>query len=178
AAQLHGLKPGDVRRAAATLMNGIVVGNLYEEQKIFEVVVWSTPETRQSLSSVRDLLIDKPGGGQVRLGDVANVHIVAASSVIKHDAVKRYIDVSADVEGRALAAVASDISHRVAKLKFPLEYHAEVMGDFALSDAARERLITFVIAAAIGIFILFQAAFASWRLAALAFASLPAALLG
>ena len=178
AAQLHGLKPGDVRRAAATLMNGIVVGNLYEEQKIFEVVVWSTPETRQSLSSVRDLLIDKPGGGQVRLGDVANVHIVAASSVIRHDAVKRYIDVSADVEGRALAAVASDISHRVAKLKFPLEYHAEVMGDFALSDAARERLITFVIAAAIGIFILFQAAFASWRLAALAFASLPAALLG
>jgi Cu/Ag efflux pump CusA len=42
AAQRHGLKPGDVRRAAATLMNGIVVGNLYEEQKIFEVVVWST----------------------------------------------------------------------------------------------------------------------------------------
>jgi len=178
AAQRHGLKPGDVRRAAATLMNGIVVGNLYEEQKIFEVVVWSTPETRTSLSSVQDLFIDKPGGGQVRLGDVANVHIVAASSIIKHDAVKRYIDVSADVEGRSLAAVATDISHRVAKLKFPLEYHAEVMGDFAQWDAARERLLTFAIAAAIGIFILFQAAFASWRLAALAFLSLPVALLG
>jgi len=178
AAQRYGLKPGDVRRAAATLMSGIVVGNLYEEQKIFEVVVWSTPETRQSLSSVRDLLIDTPGGGQVRLGDVAKVHIVPASSVIRHDAVKRYIDVTVDVEGRDLAAVAADISSRVGKLRFPLEYHAEVQGDFAASRVARERLITFAIAAALGMFFLFQAAFASWRLAALAFLSLPVALLG
>src|SRR5437773_1316309 len=73
AAQRHGLKPGDVRRAAATLVSGIVVGNLYEEQKAFEVVVWSTPDTRHSLNSVRDLLIDARGGRHVRLGDVARV---------------------------------------------------------------------------------------------------------
>jgi Cu/Ag efflux pump CusA len=178
AAQRHGLKPGDVRRAAATLMSGLVVGNLYEEQKIFEVVVWSTPETRQSLSGVNDLLIDTPGGGRVRLGDVARVRIVPASSEIKHDAVKRYIDVTADVEGRALPAVAGDISKRIGQLQFPLEYHAEVQGDFAQYAIARERLLTFAIAAAIGIFFLLQAAFASWRLATLAFLSLPAALLG
>jgi len=178
AAQKYGLKPGDVRRAAATLMSGIVVGNLYEEQKIFEVVVWSTPETRQSLSTFQDLLIDTPSGGRVRLGDVAKVRIVPASSVIKHDAVKRYIDVTADVEGRDLAAVAGDISKQVATLKFPLEYHAEVQGGFSLARLARERMLTFAIAAAIGIFFLFQAAFSSWRLAALAFWTLPAAIAG
>jgi Cu/Ag efflux pump CusA len=178
AAQRYGLKPGDVRRAAATLMSGIVVGNLYEEQKIFEVVVWSTPETRQSISSVRDLLIDTPGGGHVRLGDVAKVRIVPASSSIKHDAVKRYIDVTADVEGRELAAVAADISKQIGQLQFPLEYHAEVQGGFALANIARERFITFAIAAAIGIFFLLQAAFASWRLAGLAFWTLPASVAG
>jgi CzcA family heavy metal efflux pump len=178
AAQRHGLKPGDVRRAAATLMSGIVVGNLFEEQKVFEVVVWSTPETRASVSSISNLLIDAPGGEKVRLGDVAKVRIVPASSVIRHDAVKRYIDVTADVEGRDLAAVAQDISGRVGQLRFPLEYHAEVMGDYALSKVARERLITIVIAVAIGVFFLLQAAFGSWRLAALAFFSLPAALVG
>ncbi|HEY2955578.1 MAG TPA: efflux RND transporter permease subunit [Candidatus Eisenbacteria bacterium] len=178
AAQRHGLKPGDVRRAAATLMSGIVVGNLYEEQKVFEVVVWSAPETRHSLSSVRDLMIDTPGGGRARLGDVAKVRIVPASSVIRHDAVKRYIDVVADVEGRDLPAVAADISRRLQNLQFPLEYHAEVQGEFAAARAARSQATTLAIVAAIGIFILLQAAFGSWRLAALAFFTLPAALAG
>ena len=40
AAQKYGIKPGDVRRAAATLVAGIEVGNLFEEQKMFQVVVW------------------------------------------------------------------------------------------------------------------------------------------
>ena len=35
AAQKHGLKPGDVRRAAACLLSGIQVGALYEDQKSF-----------------------------------------------------------------------------------------------------------------------------------------------
>ena len=178
AAQRHGLKPGDVRRAAATLMSGIVVGNLYEEQKVFEVVVWSTPETRHSLSSIRNLMIDTPGGGHARLGDVAQIRIVPASSVIRHDAVKRYIDVTADVEGRDLAAVAGDITRRLQQLQFPLEYHAEVLGEYALSQAIRSHLLTIAIAAAIGIFFLLQAAFGSWRLAAFTFLTLPAALLG
>jgi len=178
AAQRFGLKPGDVRRAAATLMSGIVVGNLYEEQKVFEVVVWSTPETRHSLSDIRSLLIDTPDGRQVRLGDVARVRIVPASSEIRHDAVKRYIDVSADVEGRGLDAVAGDITHRIAQLQFPLEYHAGVVGDYGQLQATRARLLTMAIAAMIGIFFLLQSAFGSWRLAALTFFSLPAALAG
>src|SRR5262249_27529378 len=178
AAQRHGLKPGDVRRAAATLMSGIVVGNLYEEQKVFEVVVWSDPETRHSLSSVRDLMIDTPGGGHVRLGEVAKVQVVAASSVIHHDAVKRYIDVTADVEKRDLAAVAGEIEGRLKQLQFPLEYHAEGLGGYASARAARNHLLTLAIAAAFGVFILLQAAFGSWRLAALSFFSLPAALAG
>src|SRR4029453_15114304 len=42
----HGIKPGDVRRAATTLLSGIQVGSLFEEQKVFDVVVWGTPDIR------------------------------------------------------------------------------------------------------------------------------------
>jgi hypothetical protein len=35
--------------------------------------VWSTPETRPSLISIRELLIDTPGGGHVRLEDVVGL---------------------------------------------------------------------------------------------------------
>ena len=48
AAQRYGVKPGDVRRSAATLLSGLQVGSLFEEQKVFDVVVWGVPEdTRQ-----------------------------------------------------------------------------------------------------------------------------------
>src|SRR6185369_17867941 len=67
AAKQYGLKPGDIRRAATTMMAGIQVGNLFEEQKVFDVVVWSTPETRNSITSVSNLLIDTPSGTSVRL---------------------------------------------------------------------------------------------------------------
>ena len=97
AAERYGIKPGDVRRAAATLLSGLQVGNLFEEQKVFDVVVWGTPEIRHSLTDIRELLIDTPSGGQVRLADVAEVRIVPAPTIIKRDAVSRYIDVGAKV---------------------------------------------------------------------------------
>ena len=178
AAQRHGLKPGDVRRAAATLMSGIQVGSLFEEQKVFDVVVWSTPETRHSLSSIGDLPIDTPGGGHVRLGDVATVKIVPGSSVIHHESVKRYLDVVAEVKGRNLGSVATDVKARIQELKFPLEYHAEVRGEHAVQQADRSRQLVLVLGAALGALFLLQAAFGSWRLALLPFLTLPSALVG
>ena len=44
-----GLKPGDIRRAAATVFGGLEVGNLYEQQKVFEVVVWGIPNPARAL---------------------------------------------------------------------------------------------------------------------------------
>jgi CzcA family heavy metal efflux pump len=177
-AQRYGLKPGDVRRAAATLLSGIQVGSLFEEQKVFDVVVWGTPETRNSLSSIRDLLVDTPSGTQVRLGDVARVNIVAGPNVIKHESVKRYLDVAATVRSGDIGAVASDIERRLQNISFPLEYHAEVLGGYAQHQADWIRLLGLSVAAAIGIYLLLQACFGSWRLATLSFLTLPSALVG
>jgi CzcA family heavy metal efflux pump len=178
AAQKHGLKPGDVRRAAACLLSGIQVGALYEDQRVFDVVVWSTPETRHSLSSIADLVIDAPGGARVRLGDVAKVRIVPSASVIRHDGVKRYVDVVADVKGRELATVAGDIDQKLKGLKYPQEYYARVLGDYAAPKEAQNHFILITCVAALGVFFLLQSAFGSWRLAAISFLTIPAALIG
>lgn len=178
AALRHGIKPGDVRRAATTMFSGLQVGNVFEEQKVFDVVVWSLPETRQSLNSLRDLMIDTPGGGQVRLGDVAHVRVVSSPTVIRHEQVKRYMDVMAGVQGRDPAAVAADVRARLLQIPLPLEYHAEVVGVYAQRQASQARLLVVAIAALVGIFFLLQAALGSWRLAGLAFAGLAAALVG
>ena len=178
AAKKYGIKPGDVRRAATSLLSGIEVGALFEEQKVFEVVVLGSPATRQNLSTVRDLLIDTPEGAHVRLGDVADVQVAAADDVIQHDAVTRTLDVTADVSGRDVSAVAKDIRQRLQDVDMPYEYHAEVVSDYVEQNEARQRFIAVVIAAAIGIFLVLQASVGSWRLGALAFLMLPASLAG
>jgi CzcA family heavy metal efflux pump len=178
AAERHGIKPGDVRRAAATLLSGVTVGNLFEEQKVFDVVVWGTPPTRHSLTSLQNLLVDTPEGEQVRLGDVASVRIAPDPVVLNHDDVSRYVDVTAGVRGRSLGAVTSDVERRVRAIQFPLEHHAEVLTEATERGDARQQVWFIWAAAAIGVFLLLQAAFASWRLATLVFLTLPLALAG
>ena len=88
-ANRYGLAPGEVRRAASALVSGIEVGSLFEAQKVFDVFVYGTPETRHSLTSLQNLLIDTPSGGHVLLKDVATVRIVPAVTEIHRDAVAR-----------------------------------------------------------------------------------------
>jgi CzcA family heavy metal efflux pump len=173
-----GIKPGDVRRAAATMLSGIQVGNLFEQQKVFDVVVWGAPRVRSSLTSIRELMVDVPGGGQVQLGDVAEVRVKPALSVIRHDNVSRSLDVTASVSGRGLGAVVRDVEAALDSIRFPLEYHAEVLADHVDRQATQRRTAIIAGIAAIVIFLLLQAAFGSWRLATATFLTLPMALVG
>ncbi|MEJ7814372.1 MAG: efflux RND transporter permease subunit [Rubrobacter sp.] len=178
-AEPYGIKPGDVRRATTMLLQGIVVGNIFGEQKVFEVVVKGVPDVRQSVESVRNLLIDTPGGGHVRLEQVADVHTQPSPAVIKRDAAQRYVDVEANISGRSLGAVATDVEDRLADTEFPLEYHAEVLEQTTTGQEINlGRVVGFGIVAVIAMFLLFQAVFRSWRLAGLAFLTLPVALVG
>jgi CzcA family heavy metal efflux pump len=175
AAEAQGIKPGDVRRAAATLLGGLVVGNLFEQQKVFEVVVWGTPDTRNSLTSIGRLLVDTPDGRHVRLGDVADVRIAPNPTVIQRHAVSRYLDVAANVSGRDRGSVVGEIERRLDETKFPLEYHTEIL---AAGGQPLGRLIAIAIGAVLGIFLVLQACFGSWRLALLSFVALPIAVAG
>ncbi len=178
AAEPYGLKPGDVRRAAATMYAGLNVGFLFESQKMYDVVVWGTPQLRNSVSDIRNLLLDTPRGGQVRLGEVADVRVASTPTVIYHEALQNRIDVVADVRGGDLATVVDAVETRLEGVEFPVEYYPAMLGETAEREAAEERLFGFALAAAVGILLLLQAAFRSWRVAALFFLALPMALAG
>ncbi len=178
AAQRFGVKPGDVRRAATTLLSGLQVGSLFEEQKVFDVVVWSIPEVRDSMSTINDLLIDTPGGGHVRLGEVADVRIAPAPVVINREGISPYVDVVFNVQGRAVDAVLSDVEAAMQNYPFPLEYHAELKRDFQTQQTTQQATLISGLIALIGIFLLLQAASESWKIALVAFLTIPASLAG
>ena len=179
AAERHGLKPGDVRRAAGVLVAGEEVGDMFRGGKAYDVQVWSTPETRNSLTSIQQLPIDTPAGDRVLLEEVADVRVAPTPNQIERDQGSRRIDVGANVgDGGDLGAIVSDIQEGLRHVQFPLGVHAEVLGEHAERQAAQQRLLTFGAIAAIAIFLLLQAAFGSFRLATLSFLTLPIALVG
>lgn len=173
-----GIKPGDVRRAAATLVSGVTVGSLFEQEKIFDVVVWSDPGLRSDLAAIRRMELETPGGETVALGDVANVRIIPGPAVIEHADVSQYMDVGMDVHGRDQSAVADDLEARMRRSGFPLHHHAEVLRTFESDDSSALAFALTVMITAIGVFLLLQAALRSWRMAAAVFVALLAAASG
>ena len=174
----HGLKPGDIRRATSALVSGITVGALFQDQKVFDVVVWGAPEIRDNLSDINGLMIDTEDDEQVRLGDVAKVRIGKSDSVIHRQGVSRRVDIDADVEGRPLSDVAREVAKRVGEVKFPFEYHAQVLGEHVERRVALGSIYPHLIVAAVLIFLLLQVALGSWWLAGLSVLGIPVALFG
>jgi CzcA family heavy metal efflux pump len=178
-AKQYGVKPGDVRRTAAFLIAGEEAGDIFRNGRAYEVQLWSTPETRQNLSDVKQLLIDTPNGGHVELQDVADVKVVPTPNAIPHQDLFRFLDIGANIDGsRDLGSVVADLESRLEKIDFPLGFRYELLGEYTERQAATRRLMIFAVAAAVGIFLLLQASFASWRLATLTFLTLPMALVG
>lgn len=178
AAQKAGIKPGDARRAAATLMQGIVVGNLFEQQKVFEVVIRGAVGVRDDLTSIRELLLDTPNGGHIQLGQIADVRMVPSEVVVQHDATSRRIDIVADISGRPLEDIQRDIQAAVQQIEFPLEYHAEIPTKYGELQAADTLVHGLGVAAALAVLLLLQTAVRSWKLAVATFLALPAAMSG
>jgi Cu/Ag efflux pump CusA len=114
----------------------------------------------------------------VRLGRVADVRVRDLPISIPRESVSRYLDVSADVNGRGLDSVAGELEDRLRSSAFPLEYHAEVLTHTTSSEINLGLIIGSAIAVLIAAFLLVQAGLRGWTTAVLVFATLPVALSG
>jgi Cu/Ag efflux pump CusA len=161
-----------------TMLRGTKVGEVFDQQKVFDVVVWSTPAVRRDLFTLRRLPIELPGGGYAPLSAVADVSIAPTPNEITREGGSRRIDVTCNVRGRDLGAVARDIGAALGGVQFPAEYHAELLGESAARAESQTRLLTLAGFALCGIFLLLYVDFGSVRSSTLVFLTLPFALVG
>jgi CzcA family heavy metal efflux pump len=179
AARRHGVTPGEVRRAAAWMVAGEEAGDIYRGGRAYDVQLWTPPEARQSVGDLRSLRIDTPSGDRVRLDELAEISIEPVPNVIHHFDLFRTLDVGANIDGsRDLASVVADVEDALATVDWPLEFRAEMLGEYTERQAASERLLWSAAAAALVILLLLQVSYRSWRLATLTFLTLPVALVG
>lgn len=177
-AKRYQLKPGDVRRAAAYMIAGEEVGDIYNAYRTYDVQVWTIPEARNSVNDIKELLIDAPNGAKVRLADVAKVKIGPVPNAINREGLARRINVEANVKGRSLDAVVGDVEKALNSVEFPRGYFAQLLGEFAERQAAANRILYAGFAAVVVILILLRISLGTWKLAGMSFFSLPMAMVG
>ena len=179
AASRFGLTPGIMMRSVGTLVNGTQVGEIFQDQKIFGVVVRGEPRLSADVTSLYGLMIDTPSGAQVPLEDVADIRVTPAPNEIKREGASRRIDITCNVEGRDLGSVATEIEAAVLKnVKFPLGFHPEFLGEYAEAKASQQRILFLSLFAVISIVLVLYVDFKSWRLVGIITLMLPLALLG
>ncbi|MCW2838013.1 MAG: acriflavin resistance protein [Marmoricola sp.] len=177
-AQQYGLKPGDVRREAATLVAGIEVADVYEAGRTYDVNVYGVASVRHSVASIRGMLIDTPDGRQVRLDSVADVVVEPTPNAIVREGGTRRMDVTAGVIGSDVGGVAQRLESRIADVDLPRGYSVQVLGEHAERQAAQRTLLIIGVGALLVILLLLHLAFGSMRLALLFFPTLLVALVG
>lgn len=174
-----GLTAGEVRRQAQALVAQTKVGEIYRDQRAFDVAVWGEPRVRNSVHALRDLMIQAPvTGAPVRLGDIANIEIAPAPNEVKRENGQRRLDVTMNVAGADLGTVAQAVDAAVAKVPFATGYHPQVLGEYAALKESRSRLWSIGALCLVGILLLVWMEFRSRRITALVAVSLPFALVG
>ncbi|MEB3218022.1 MAG: efflux RND transporter permease subunit [Nostocales cyanobacterium 94392] len=140
----YGLTVGNLSETVETALNGRVVSQILEQQQLFDLIVWLTPEARNNLEVIRNLLIDTPTGEKIPLAQVAKIDYGAGPNTINRENVSRLIVVSTNVLGRDLGSVIEEIQAKVRQsIQLPTGYFIQYGGQFESEQRASQNLLVF-----------------------------------
>lgn len=175
----YGLSVGFLSNIVTTAFRGTKVSQVYEGQKVFDIVVRYEDSTGFSLDEIQDTWIDTPQGAKLPLRKVAEIVVENGPNTINRENVSRRILVQCNVAGRDVVSFVNEVKLRVReKVQFPTGYFVEYSGQFESQAQAGREIFLLSIVSAIGIFLLLFMSFHSVRLTLLIMTNLPLALIG
>ena len=175
----YGINVADVNDLIETAFGGNEVGQLYEGQRRFGIVVRYPAEFRASVQAIRNSTLRSTDGTLVPLSAVAHIELQDSPPTISRESGKRRVVVGANVSGRDLGGFVAEVQSRVAKeLQMPEGYYLSWGGQFENMERAMDTLMVIVPLTIAAIFFLLFMLFNSVRLAALIILVLPFASIG
>ena len=131
------------------------VGQVFEGQRSFDLVVRYNEQNRNRAEAIRNSLIDAHDGKKIPLHYVATVDVTGNSNSVNRENVQRKIVVSANVAGRDLRSVVNDIRASVDEsITLPEGYRVEYGGQFESEERAIKMLLITSFGAILLIFLL------------------------
>ena len=174
-----GAHRGELAEAMERALSGVAVATVIEGTRAYPVVVRYRPDQRTTEAELARTPIDVPGHGLLPLGMLARIYEDVGPNTISRESGQRKMVVMANVAGRDLGAVVSDIRTRIAReVDLPDDYYVVYGGQFESQERASRALQLLGAVVVIAIFIILQAAFGAARRALLVMINLPLALIG
>jgi len=175
----YGLNISDVQNVIEIAVAGKAASTFYEVNRGFDITVRLPEEKRNSLETIKNLLITTKSGMNIPLEQLAEVKMVEGPvQISRQDGVRR-IGIEMNVTGRDMGSFVAEAKQKIKEqVKLPAGYYLTWGGQFENQQRAMNKLMI-IGPVAIGlILLLLYVTFRSIRLALLVISNLPFALIG
>ncbi len=174
-----GLSVGDVMEVVKNGIGGVSAGQIINGNERYDIYVRIEEKYRDNQEAIADLRIQSPTGAWVRLGDIATVSFESGPPQVRRDDVQRRVVIQANVQGRDMGSVVSDIRAVIdSKVDLPAGYSVVIGGQFENQQRAQQRLAVVVPLSLALIALLLYFAFGSVGQAMLILVNVPLAVIG
>ncbi|MCS6303173.1 MAG: efflux RND transporter permease subunit [Nitrospira sp.] len=175
----YGLRVSDVNAVVQAAVGGQAVTQVYEGEKLFDLVVRFLPEYRRDVETIGNILVSTPNGARIPLKQVATITIQTGAFIIYRENNERYIPIKFSVRDRDLQGTVEEAQAELAqKVTLPNGYRIEWAGQYDQLKDEQKRLAKVVPVSLIIILFLLYTAFGSLKNALLVLAAVPFALIG
>jgi cobalt-zinc-cadmium resistance protein CzcA len=175
----YGLRVSDVNAVVQAAIGGQAVTQVYDGEKLFDLVVRFLPEYRQDVEAIGNILVSTPDGLRIPLKQVAAITTQTGAFIIYRENNERYIPVKFSVRDRDLQSTVEDGQMKLAQqVTLPDGYRMEWAGQYDQLKDEQKRLAKIVPVSLVIILFLLYTTFDSLKNALLVLATVPFALVG
>ncbi|MGC2211149.1 MAG: efflux RND transporter permease subunit [Candidatus Korobacteraceae bacterium] len=173
-----GFDPLQILDVVRTAYGGEVVGQIYDENRVFDVAVTLASGTRPPVSEIGSLPLRSPDGNFVTLNQVADIYQTSGRYVILHEGARRVQTITCNVQGRSVESFVNEARQRIARLRLSPGSYVEFAGTVEEQARSRRDLLMHSGLAGLGIILLLSMVTRSTRHLLLVLSNLPFALVG
>lgn len=175
----YGISIKDANRVLRTAFASSKAGDIFEEDRRFDIVLRLDNSLRNDIESIENLYLPLPDGGTIPLSQVAEIKFMNAPAQVTHEDGQRRIYVGFNVRGRDVESTIKEIEGILSeKLILPEGYYYTYGGQFENLNEAKGRLLVAVPIALLLILILLYATLKNLRETLFVFTAIPLASIG
>ena len=175
----YGLQVADVNAVVQAAVGGQAVTQVYEGERLFDLVVRFLPEFRQDVDAIGNIQVSTPNGARIPLKQVASITTQTGAFIIYRENNERYIPIKFSVRDRDLQSTVEEAQARLAKdVSLPERYRMEWAGQYDQLKDEQNRLAMVVPISLVIILFLLYTTFDSIKNALLVLSAVPFALVG
>jgi len=175
----YGLNISNVQEVIRAAVGGVTTGQIFEGIRRFDILVRYTPEARETIEVIREIIIEAPDGKRVPLSELAEIKEIVGPRQITREDNQRFITIQCNVVDRDIVSFVEEAQKAIDQnVKLPSGYLVTWGGQFRLQQEANKRLAIVVPVTLLVICLLLFISFGSLKNVLLILMNIPLALVG